>query len=92
MPEDRAKGDRAEVKRLLSARVVIEIAYIEWLANTDMVKKSNGKWQMCIDFMELNKTYPKNEFPLPKIVSLVDEVAVSEMISLLDLYSRHHQI
>lgn len=92
MPKDRAKGARAEVKRLLSARVVTEIAYIEWLANADMVKKSNGKWRMCIDFMELNKTYTKNEFLLPKTASLVDEAVTSEMISLLYLYSRHHQI
>jgi hypothetical protein len=92
MREHRAKGARGEVKRLLSARVVTKINYIEWLANTDMVHKSNGKWQMCIDFMELNKTYPKNEFPLPKTASLVDEAVTSEIISLLDLHSRHHQI
>jgi hypothetical protein len=42
---------------------------------------------MCIDFTDLNKACPKDEFPLPRIDSLVDEVASSELMSLLDCYS-----
>jgi hypothetical protein len=42
-----------------------------------MVKKANGKLRMCIDFTNLNKARPKDEFPLPKIDSLVDAAATS---------------
>jgi hypothetical protein len=72
------------VKRLHNAGVIREVAYPEWLANKVMVKKSNGKWRMCIDFIDLNKTCPKDEFPLPRIDSLMDAVATSELMSLLD--------
>jgi hypothetical protein len=77
MYKDKAKGAKSEVKRLLSARVIREVAYPKWLANTNMVKKSNGKWRMCIDFTVLNKACPKDEFPLPRIDSLVDVAATS---------------
>jgi hypothetical protein len=68
------------------------VKYPEWLANTVMVKKANGKWRMCIDFTDLNKACPKDEFPLPRIYSLVDATASSELMSLLDCYSSYHQI
>jgi hypothetical protein len=92
MFDDKAEGARNEVKRLLSAGVIREVKYPEWLANTVMVKKANGKWRMCIDFTDLNKAYPKDEFPLPRIDSLVDAAASSELMSLLDCYSGYHQI
>jgi hypothetical protein len=92
MSEDKAEGARNEVKRLLSAGVIREVTYPEWLANTVMVKKANGKWRMCIDFTDLNKACPKDEFPLPRIDSLVDAAASSELLSLLDCYSGYHQI
>jgi hypothetical protein len=47
---------------------------------------------MCIDFTDLNKTCPKDEFPLPRIDYLVDAAASSELMSLLDCYSGYHQI
>jgi ribonuclease HI len=92
MSKDKAEGARNEVKRLLSAGVIREVAYPEWLANSVMVKKANGKWRMCIDFTDLNKACLKDEFPLPRIDSLVDAAASSELMSLLDCYSGYYQI
>jgi hypothetical protein len=43
MSDDKVEGARNEVKRLLSAGVFIEVTYLEWLANTVMVKKAIGK-------------------------------------------------
>jgi hypothetical protein len=60
------------------------VTYLEWLANTVMVKKSNGKWRMYIYFTDLNKACPKDEFPMPRIDSLVDAAATSKLMSLLD--------
>jgi hypothetical protein len=92
MFDDKAEGARNEVKRLLSAGVIREVTYLEWLANTVMVNKANRKWRMCIDFTDLNKACPKDEFSLPRIDSLVDVAATSKPISLLDCYSGYHQI
>jgi hypothetical protein len=92
MSDDKAEGAWNEVKRFLSAGVIREVTYLEWLANTFMVKKANGKWRMCIDFTDLNKACSKDVFPLPRIDSLVDATTTSELMSLLDCYSGYHQI
>jgi hypothetical protein len=92
MSDDKAEAARNKVKRLLSAGVIREVTYPEWQANTVMVKKANGKWRMCIDFTDLNKACPKDEFPLPRIDSLVDAIASLELMSLLNCYSGYHQI
>jgi hypothetical protein len=47
---------------------------------------------MCIDFIDLNKARLKDEFPLPRIDSLIYVVATSELMSMLDYYSGYHQI
>jgi hypothetical protein len=92
MSDDKAEGARNEVKRLLSAGIIREVKYPEWLANTVIVKKANGKWRKCIDFTDLNKACPKDEFSLPRIDSLVDATASSELMSLLYCYLGYHQI
>jgi len=63
---------KEEVDKLKWAGAIKEVFYPEWLANTMVVRKKSGKWQVCVDFTNLNKTCPKDPFPLPRIDQLVD--------------------
>ena len=56
-----------EVNKLLTAKFIREVYYLVWLVNVVMVKKANEKWKMCVDFMDLNQAYPKDNLPLPRI-------------------------
>ena len=56
-----------EVNKLLTVGFIREVYYLDWLANVVLVKKANGKWRMCVDFTDLNKTCPKDSFPLPRV-------------------------
>ena len=57
-----------------------------------MVKKSNSKWRICVDFTDLNKVYPKDSFPLSRIDQLVDSTARHKLLSFMDAFSRYNQI
>jgi hypothetical protein len=60
MSADRQEAAKAEVNKLLKTLVIQEIDNPEWLANPVLVRKSNGKWRMCVDFTDLNKVCPKD--------------------------------
>ena len=45
-----------------------------------------------MDFTDLNKTYPKDYFPLPKIDQLVDATVGHPRMSFLDTFQGYHQI
>jgi hypothetical protein len=92
MSEEKVKVVEEEVQRLQDAQVIREIKYPVWLANIVPVKKKNGKWRMCVDFTDLNKACKTDDFPLERVDKIVDDAANSEMLSLLDMFSRYHQI
>jgi len=81
-----------EVEKLLKAGFIREVDYPEWLSNVVLVKKSNGKWRMCVDFTDLNKACPKDSFPLPRIDLSVDSTFEHELLSFMDAFSRYNQI
>jgi hypothetical protein len=47
---------------------------------------------MCVDYTSLNKSCPKNPFPLPRIDQIVNSITGCETLSFLDAYSEYHQI
>ena len=57
-----------------------------------MVKKANGKWRMCVDFIDLNQACPKDSFPLPKIDQLVDSIARHKLLTFMDAFFGYNQI
>ena len=79
-----------EVDKLLFADFIREVYYPEWLANVVMLKKSNGKWRVCVDFTDLNKACLKDSFPLPRIDQLVDSTVGHELLSFMDAFSGYN--
>ena len=57
-----------------------------------LVKKANGKWRLCIDFTDINKSCPKDSFPLPRIGLIVDATAGHKLLSFMDAFSGYNQI
>ena len=47
---------------------------------------------MCVDYRDLNKASPKDDFPLPNIHILLDNCAKHEISSFVDYYAGYHQI
>lgn len=72
---EKRKATRSVVEKLIEAKFVRKMAYPKWLANPVLVKKSNDKYQMCIDFINLNQAYPKDCYSFHHINKLINTTA-----------------
>ena len=88
----RQKAINEEVGKLLKANAIREVEYPGWLANVVLVKKENGKWWLCIDFTNINRAFPKDSFPLPRIDLIADATASHELLSFMDAFSSYNHI
>ena len=75
---------------MLTVRFIKPIQHPRWLSNIVPVKKKNGQIRYCVDFRNLNRVYPKDEFPLPNMDLLIDSAAGSAKFSLMDRFSGYN--
>uniref|UniRef100_A0A2N9H9A6 Uncharacterized protein n=1 Tax=Fagus sylvatica TaxID=28930 RepID=A0A2N9H9A6_FAGSY len=68
------------------------LTYSDWVANIVPVPKKDGKVRMCVDYRDLNRASPKDNFPLPHIDTLVDNTATNAVFSFMDGFSGYNQI
>ena len=83
---------KEEIQKQLSVGFLSVVEYPEWLANVVPVPKKDGKVRVCVNFRDLNKASPKDDFPLPHIDMLVDSTTRHPMLSFMDGFSGYNQI
>nr|ABA96759.1 retrotransposon protein, putative, unclassified [Oryza sativa Japonica Group] len=82
---------KAEVTRLYDAGFIRPCRYAEWVSNIVPVIKKNGKVRVCIDFRDLNKATPKDEYPMPVADQLVDAASRHKILSFMDGNAGYNQ-
>ena len=83
---------KAEVMKQFDACFLAVTSYPQWVANVVPVLKKDGKVHMCVDYRDLNRESPKDDFPLPHIDVLVDNTAQHKIFSFMDGFSGYNQI
>jgi hypothetical protein len=80
------------VEKLLNAHIIFPVKYYEWVSNLVHVWKKTGQIRLCVDFRALNRASVKDNFLLPNMEMILQQVAGSKMMSLLDGFSGYNQI
>jgi hypothetical protein len=62
------------------------------VSNIVAVPKKDNKIKVCVDFRDLNKASPNDDFPLPHIYVLVDNSVKSSTYSFMDGFFGYNQI
>ena len=83
---------KKEMEKLLKAKFIRPIQHPTWLANIVPVKKKNGQIHCCVDFRDLNRACPKDDFPIPDVDRMVDTPASHERFSFMDGFSGYNQV
>lgn len=81
-----------EEHKLLVAEFIKPIQHPQWLSNIVPMKKKNGQIRCYVDFRNLNRVCPKDEFPLPNMDLLIDSAIGNAMFSFMDEFSDYNQI
>ncbi|GJR75878.1 putative reverse transcriptase domain-containing protein [Tanacetum coccineum] len=82
----------SEQLKELSDKGFIRPSSSPWGAPVLFVKKKDGSFRMCIDYLELNKLMVKNRYPLPRIDDLFDQHQGLSVYSKIDLRLGYHQL
>ena len=82
---------KAQLEELLS-KGFIRPSISPWGAPVLFVKKKDESFQLCIDYRQLNRVTIRNQYPLPRIDELFDQLQGSRVYSKIDLRSGYHQL
>ena len=83
---------KAKIEKLLKAGFIYPVPLTKWVSNVVPVNKNQGTIRVCIDFIDLNKACPKDNFPTPHIDQIIDSYAKSVIFSFMDGFSGYNQI
>ena len=68
------------------------VKYPQWVSNIVAVPQKDNKIRVCVDFRDLNKVSSKDDFPLPPMDVLMDNVSKSSTYSFMSGFSRYNHI
>jgi hypothetical protein len=81
------------VNRLLDAKFIRPCRYADWISNIVPVEKQGTKkLRVCIDFRDLNRATPKDEYHMPIADFLVNAAFGHRILSFLDGNVGYNQI
>ncbi|KAJ9532236.1 hypothetical protein QJQ45_003960 [Haematococcus lacustris] len=90
-----SKPEQEELRKQITdllAKGLIEPSSSPYAAPVLFVQKKSGELRMCIDYRQLNKITIRDQYPLPRIDDLFDQLAGKTVFSSLDLQAGYHQI
>ena len=79
-----------EIKKLFDAKIILPIRFSKWLANLVPVRKQSGEIRICIDFRNLKKASLKDNYPLPKMDQILQNIIGSQRMSMLYGFSGYN--
>jgi len=88
----KAAAIKSEVEKFLKVGFIYPVPLTDWVSNIIPVMKKHGTIRVCVDYRDINKACPKDNYPAPFIDQIIDDCAGSEVFSFMDGFSGYNQI
>jgi hypothetical protein len=83
---------KKELNKLLTAKIIFPVRHTQWVSNLVPVRKKSGEIRLCVDFRNLNRVSDKDNYHVPPMEQILQQVSGSERLSLLDGFSGYNQV
>nr|GEV00862.1 reverse transcriptase domain-containing protein [Tanacetum cinerariifolium] len=75
LASERNEAIHVKVEELTNTNILREFKYQTWVSNPVIVKKTDGRWKLCIDFTDMNKAFFKEHHPLPVASQKIEDLS-----------------
>jgi hypothetical protein len=83
---------KKEIEKMLEAWFIRPCRFVEWISSIVPVQKKDGRWRVYVDFRDLNKATPKDEYPMPVVKTLINTADGNKILSFMDGNACYNQI
>ena len=83
---------KKELNKFLTDKIIFQVLHTTWMANLILVMKKYGEIRICIDFQNLNRVSFKDNYHVPSLEKIPQNVSRSALLSLLDGFFEYNQV
>jgi hypothetical protein len=83
---------KKEIEKMLEAGFIRPGKYAEWISSIVPVQKKDGRWWVCVEFRDLNRATPKDEYPMLVAETLINAATGNKILSYMDGNAGYNQI
>jgi hypothetical protein len=83
---------KKEIEKMLEAGFIRPCRYAESIFSIVPIQKKDGRWRVCVDFMDPNRATLKDEYPMLIAEMLINAAASNKILSFMDGNAGYNQI
>jgi hypothetical protein len=83
---------KKEIEKMLEVGFIRPCRYAEWITSIVPIQKKDGRWRVYVDFRDLNRATPKDEYLMPVAETLINAAASNKILSFMDGNTGYNQI
>jgi hypothetical protein len=83
---------KKELNKLLTAKIIFLVRHTQWVSNLVLVRNKSGDIRLCVNFQNLNRASDKDNYIVPPMEQILQQVPSFERLSLPDGFSGYNQV